>query len=177
MKIETNRLIVRNYEKADIEDVAIFLLDKKVMYYIPEVFETMEDVTSFVMKEKEQDKFFSVVLKETGKVIGHLSFEPFFGEHSYEVGWVFNPNYHQKGYAKEAAYALLDFGFKEKKIHRIIATCQPDNPGSWHLMESLGMRREGFFKKCIPFGDTWWDEYYYAVLREEWPIKKLKAFT
>lgn len=31
------------------------------------------------------------------------------------------------------------------------------------------MRREGFFKKCIPNGaHDWWDEYYYAILQEEW---------
>ena len=29
------------------------------------------------------------------------------------------------------------------------------------------MRREGFFKKCIPKGNEWWDEYYYAILKEE----------
>ncbi|KJD52776.1 acetyltransferase, partial [Bacillus amyloliquefaciens] len=26
----------------------------------------------------------------------------------------------------------------------------------------------GFFKKCIPKGNEWWDEYYYAILKEEW---------
>lgn len=168
MIIETKRLILRNYEETDDKDAAEFLLDQQVMHYIPEMFETEEEVISFIRKEKGRNKFYSVVLKETGKMIGHLSFEPFFGDHSYEIGWVFNQQYHQKGYAKEAAHALLDFGFKEKKIHRIIATCQPENPGSWRLMESLGMRREGFFKKCLPVDDVWWDEYYYAVLKEEW---------
>lgn len=32
----------------------------------------------------------------------------------------------------------------------------------------IGMRREGYFKKCIPKGNEWWDEYYYAILEEEW---------
>jgi len=35
-------------------------------------------------------------------------------------------------------------------------------------MEKIGMRREGLFKKCIPQGEEWWDEYYYAILEEEW---------
>jgi RimJ/RimL family protein N-acetyltransferase len=30
------------------------------------------------------------------------------------------------------------------------------------------MRREGYFKKCIPTEKGWWDEYYYAILKEEW---------
>ena len=49
-------------------------------------------------------------------------------------------------------------------VHRIIATCQPENIPSYRVMEKIGMRREGFFKKCIPKGNVWWDEYYYAIL-------------
>lgn len=35
------------------------------------------------------------------------------------------------------------------------------------VMEKIGMRREGYFRKCIPHGNEWWDEYYYAILEEE----------
>lgn len=53
-------------------------------------------------------------------------------------------------------------------LHRIIATCQPENTPSYRVMEKLGMRREGYFQQCIPRGDIWWDEYYYAMLKTEW---------
>ncbi|AEN89876.1 Acetyltransferase, GNAT family [Priestia megaterium WSH-002] len=33
------------------------------------------------------------------------------------------------------------------KLHRIIATCQPENTSSYRVMEKIGMRREGYFKK------------------------------
>ncbi|WP_249664441.1 GNAT family N-acetyltransferase, partial [Lysinibacillus sp. D4B1_S16] len=68
----------------------------------------------------------------------------------------------------EAARAVLDYGFNEKKLHRIIKTCQPENIASYKVMVKIRMRREGYFKKCIPYGKEWWDEYYYAVLREDW---------
>ncbi|GFN33545.1 hypothetical protein PCURB6_38050 [Paenibacillus curdlanolyticus] len=55
------------------------------------------------------------------------------------------------------------------RIHRLIATCQPDNPPSYRVMEKIGMQREGYFKQCIPHGDNeWWDEYYYAILENKW---------
>ncbi len=73
-----------------------------------------------------------------------------------------------RGYASETAKALLKYGFEELKLHRIIATCQPKNPPAYRVMEKIGMRREGYFKKCIPHGDGWWDEYYYAISDEEW---------
>jgi ribosomal-protein-alanine N-acetyltransferase len=47
-----------------------------------------------------------------------------------------------KGYATEAAEALIDYGFKALKLHRIIATCQPENIPSWYVAEKLGMTRE-----------------------------------
>ena len=85
--------------------------------------------------------------------------------------------FHNKGFASEAALAVLKFGFEKMRLHRIIATCQPENTPSYRVMEKIGMRREGYFKKCIPHGNEWWDEYYYAILREEreWiNVSKLK---
>lgn len=169
MELETSRLIIRHYNLEDVEDASEFLLNEETMHFIPEKFKTKQEVMAFIEVQSQEAKFFPVVLKDEGKVIGHLSFEPFFGDHSYEIGWVFHEGYHQKGYAKEASNRLLDYGFSKLNIHRVIATCQPENPGSWRLMESLGMRKEGDFKQCIPLGDSWWDEYYYAILKEEWP--------
>lgn len=73
-------------------------------------------------------------------------FHPYFGEHTYEIGWVFNSTYQNKGYASEAAFAVLHHGFHTMNLHRIIATCQPENVPSWRVMEKMGMRREGYFK-------------------------------
>ncbi len=167
--IETCRLVIRPYRLSDVADAAVFLCHEQTMHYIPEKFNHENDIRQFLAIKENQQKFWAVVLKETGQVIGHLSFEPFFGAHSYEIGWIFNQLYHRQAYAKEAAYALLDYGFKHMGIHRVIATCQHENIGSWSLMEALGMRREAFFKACIPFEGDWWDEYYYAILQDEWP--------
>ncbi len=78
-------------------------------------------------------------------------------------------DHHGQGYATEAARALLGYGFEELDLHRIIATCQPENPASYRVMEKLGMRREGHFRQCIDRGQgVWWDEYFYALLKDEW---------
>lgn len=164
--IETERLLITRYDKKYLDDLCLFLLDEKQMHYIPEHFRDRDSVSKFM--EESQDKFYLVVLKKEDKVIGHLSFEPFFSDHSYEIGWVFNQAYTKCGYAYEAAYALLNYGFSVLNVHRVIATAQPENTASWVLMEKLNMRREAHFKKCIPYHDTWWDEYYYAILESEW---------
>ncbi|WP_433745656.1 GNAT family N-acetyltransferase [Falsibacillus pallidus] len=169
MNLTTERLHIRKFTEQDWEEVYKYTSNKEVMQYIPEGVFSEEDAREFTRKNAgEKVEKFPVILKENGALIGHMVFHKYFGDHTYEIGWVFNPDYQNKGYASEAAKALLKYGFEELKLHRIIATCQPDNPPSWKVMEKIGMRREGYFKKCIPHGDGWWDEYYYAILKEEW---------
>lgn len=171
MNLITERLTIRKFEITDWKAVFEYTSDPFVMKYIPEEVFTEEDARTFVFKNiGEHAEKFPVILTEENILIGHMVFHKYFGNHTFEIGWVFNPKYYNKGYATEAANALLKHGFETLKVHRIIATCQPENPPSYRIMEKIGMRREGYFKKCIPHGDEWWDEYYYAMLREEWNV-------
>ena len=169
MHITTKRLVIRTFESEDWQEVYEYTSDSTVMTYLPEGVFTEEDAKQFVATNiGDNAEKFPVVLKDENIVIGHIAFFPYFGEHTYEIGWVFNPKYTNKGYASEAARAMLEFGFEHMKLHRIIATCQPQNIPSYRVMEKIGMRREGYFKKCIPAEHEWWDEYYYAILEDEW---------
>ncbi|MFJ6207575.1 GNAT family N-acetyltransferase [Lysinibacillus sp. NPDC092081] len=169
MFIKTKRLLIREFEIQDWQAVYEYTSNPTVMEYIPEGVFNEEEAKKFVSENSgEKAKYFPIILLSENIVIGHITFHQYFGDHTYEIGWVLNPNYYNNGYASEAARAVLDYGFKEMKLHRIIATCQPENIPSYRVMEKIGMRREGYFKKCIPNGDEWWDEYYYAVLDEEW---------
>ncbi|HFJ9328358.1 TPA: GNAT family N-acetyltransferase [Bacillus paranthracis] len=168
MFIRTERLLIRNFEFKDWRDVHEYTSNSNVMKYIPEGVFTEEDARNFVNRNMgENAENFPVILVDENILIGHIVFHKYFGEHTYEIGWVFNPKYFNKGYASEAAQATLKYGFKEMKLHRIIATCQPQNIPSYRLMEKIGMKREGYFRKCIPHGNEWWDEYYYAILEGE----------
>ncbi len=168
MNIKTKRLLIREFEFKDWQAVYAYTSDINVMKYIPEGVFTEKDAKEFVSKNTGDDaEKFPVVLIAEDILIGHIVFHKYFGEHTYEIGWVFNPKYQKRGYASEAAKAILGYGFKEMNLHRIIATCQPENIPSYRVMEKVGMRREGLFKKCIPKGNEWWDECYYAILEEE----------
>lgn len=169
MHTETERLLIRKFNMEDLQAVYEYTSDANVMKYIPEGVFTEEMAKDFIEQNlREEAEKFAVILKGENTLIGHIFFGKYFGDHTYEIGWVFNPKFYNKGYATEAAKAMLQYAFEEKKLHRVIATCQPQNPPSYRVMEKIGMRREGYFKKCIPNGDEWWDEYYYAILSEEW---------
>ncbi|TRZ37373.1 N-acetyltransferase [Niallia circulans] len=169
MEIRTSRLLIREFTKSDWPKVYEYTSNSNVMHYIPEGVMTVEQTQQLIRDNQgENAEYFAVILAAEKKLIGHIAFFKYFGVHTYEIGWVFHPNFFNKGYATEAAKAVLAYGFESMKLHRIIATCQPENVPSYRVMEKIGMRKEGFFKKCIPAGDGWWDEYYYAILKEEW---------
>jgi len=172
MQIRTNRLLIRNFVKDDWQAVLRYSSDAQVMKYMPAGVFSEQDAMEFVARQSGiHAENYAVTLNEGNGLIGHMVFHKWFGEHTYEIGWVFNRDYHNKGYATEAAQALLKYGFEELNLHRIIATCQPENPASYRVMEKCGMRREAEFKKCIQKGNGWWDEYFYAILEEEWNIR------
>ncbi|MEI7530117.1 MAG: GNAT family protein, partial [Elusimicrobiota bacterium] len=84
-----------------------------------------------------------------------------------ELGYTLAPEHQGKGYATEAVVRVVEYLFKLKK-HRITATADPRNTPSIKLMERLGMRKEGHFKKSFWTGKAWADDVAYALLREEW---------
>jgi ribosomal-protein-alanine N-acetyltransferase len=168
--IETRRLRIRPFQRNDWQAVYDYASDPAVMMYIPEGPFTAEQAKAFVADNMgEQARFVAVLLKTDNMLVGHMEFYPWFASQTYEIGWIFNRAYHGHGYATEAAIALLQYGFEALHLHRIIATCQPENVASCRVMEKLGMRREAHFRKCIRRPDNrWWDEYFYALLEEEW---------
>ena len=111
----------------------------------------------------------AVIERESGELVGHMPFHPWFGHATHEIGWVVSPGRQGRGYATEAARALVDFAFGALGCHRVVATCQPENPASWRVMEKLGMRREAHFRRALhKENGEWWDEYFYAQLADEY---------
>lgn len=172
--LETERLIIRKFMEGDLKEILDYTSDPEVMRYLPENTFTKEDAEEFINKNiYKKPEEFAVILKDENKLIGNIIFhtwyEPF---KTWEIGWVFNREYHRKGLASEAAAKVLKYGFETLNLHRVIATCDPRNTSSYKVMEKIGMRREGRNIKCVNINNEWLDEYFYAILDEEWLNKK-----
>jgi [ribosomal protein S5]-alanine N-acetyltransferase len=85
-----------------------------------------------------------------------------------EIGYCLHPQYWGMGYASEAARAILEFGFTELGVHRIFATCHPDNSNSYNVMKRIGMKQEGHLREHIRYKGKWRDSYLYSILVNEW---------
>ncbi|KDN80621.1 GNAT family N-acetyltransferase [Kitasatospora cheerisanensis] len=86
-----------------------------------------------------------------------------------EIGWILNPEHTGRGYATEAARALVATAFESLGVHRVFARLDALNTASAQVCERLGMRREAHLVESDLDGDRWGSEYVYAVLAREWP--------
>lgn len=81
-----------------------------------------------------------------------------------EIHYSLIPYYWNKGYAFEAVKALLNFGFKRLKLHRIQAGVATGNSNSIKLLQNIGMKQEGIHREILPIGGKWIDNFSYAIL-------------
>ena len=82
-------------------------------------------------------------------------------------GYCYSRDAWGRGYGTEAAGALAELAFTRLGHHRIWATCDARNHGSYRIMEKVGMRREGHLLKNTKAHDGWRDSYVYALLADE----------
>jgi RimJ/RimL family protein N-acetyltransferase len=86
-----------------------------------------------------------------------------------EIGFIFDPRCQGKGFATEAARALVDWALTDGGIHRIIGRTEARNVASARVLEKLGMRREAHLVENEWVKGEWQSELVYAVLDREWP--------
>ena len=68
-----------------------------------------------------------------------------------DVGWYIDPNYQGKGYATEAAKAMIDYMFKKVEINEISSGAVKDNTASCKLFEKLGFNKIGETTEESPY--------------------------
>ena len=175
--IETARLTLRPFVEDDFE--ALYAYQKlpdvsRYLYTEPRDLAETEEVLkrriSVTSLEKVGDVLvLAVVLRETGELLGDVNLA-WLSEESRqgEFGFVFNPAFHGKGYAGEAAVEMLRLGFDGLGLHRIVGRCDGRNTASAKLMARLGLRREAHFVQNAYVKGEWNDEIVFAMLATEW---------
>ncbi len=111
----------------------------------------------------------AVVLPATGAVIGDVVLFCRSEQHRQgEIGYIFHPDCAGRGYATEAARALLGLAFAEFGLHRITGRIDARNAASARVLQRLGMRLEAHFAQNEFIKGEWTDEIVYAILDHEW---------
>ena len=148
--IETKRLILRTWDNDDINDYYLLNQDPKVVEFLLKM-SSIEQAKEFIENMNHQFHIygytvFAVEEKESGELIGFTGlnspkwstiFTP-----CVEIGWRLSSKFWGKGYATEAARAVLDYGFKECALDEILAWTVPANIRSISVMKKIGMEHD-----------------------------------
>lgn len=172
LPLTTDRLIVRKFNLHDSRDLFEYLSLRSTYTYEPGSPITMEEAQNVAEQRSQTTDFLAVELKTQHKMIGHLFLAQTGPKDfmTYELGYIFNPSFHNRGYASEAANAAISYCFTALKAHRIVANCNPQNAASWKVLEHCGMTREACFRKNVYFRTdpdgvpVWMDTFQYAIL-------------
>ncbi len=143
LRVETERLIIRNWKASDSEPYAAIVADPEVMKFIGDGNpRTIEYATTFVldmMRLYEERGWirFAVELKETGELLGFCGYGLQNGVLDY--GWRYARSSWGGGYGSEAAIAVLEIGRTRFGLKNIQSKSYPENRGSVRIMERMGM--------------------------------------
>lgn len=172
----TERLQLRRVHSGDERAVLGLLSDERIVRYMLFPLFTAEHAARFVQRlqaprvaGEPAQEVFGLTERDQHELIGlvGLVLDPLVTQG--EVWYLVAPAYWNQGYVTEAARALVDYGFRTLKLHRVWASCLPENPASARVLEKLGFRREGYHRMNLRIHGTWRDSYTYARLAIEWP--------
>ena len=149
--VETERLILRNWEEGDRDLFHEINADRKVMEFFPfrrsrpesdELFDRLRGMISDTGLG-----FYAVALKEAGEAMGfcgiaRANVAPILPEETVEIGWRLATRFWGKGYVTEAASALIDFGFARHGLPEIVAFAVASNDRSIAVMRRIGMQAD-----------------------------------
>ncbi|MCJ8167099.1 GNAT family N-acetyltransferase [Pontibacter sp. E15-1] len=176
IELQTARLKLRLVKDSDLTAVHnLHLLpetDEFNTLGIPEnLNETKSVINAWVIdnqKQETENYIFAIVLKTNNNFLGLIALK--LGNPKYsrgEVWYKLHSNYWGNGFGTEALNRILDFGFKELKLHKIEAGCAVDNIGSIKVLEKVGMRREGRKRQVLPLKSGWSDNFEYAIIETD----------
>jgi RimJ/RimL family protein N-acetyltransferase len=151
--IETERLILRHLSTGDAEFILRLLNEPSWLRFIGDKgVRTVEDARAYILRGPVEMYsrlgfgLWLVVLKEESASIGICGLIKRDALEDVDIGFAFLPEYWGKGYAFEAACAVLEYGKNVLGLHRIVAITSVDNDSSVKLLEKLGLRFEGMLK-------------------------------
>ena len=162
MYIETQRLILREFQRADLRELAPILADSKVMNFSPtgviSTAQTQKKIEGFITcYQKFGFGKWAITLKELNQMIGYcgIAVEQIDARAEKEIGYRLASKYWGQGLATEAASAAIQYGFEKFKIPYILGIAESANIASVRVLKKAGMK----YERQTTFHDTRMDVY------------------
>jgi RimJ/RimL family protein N-acetyltransferase len=145
--LETSRLALRRFSLDDAPFILELLNEPSFLRFIGDKHvRTLEDARAYLLKgpmdsyARRGFGLYLATLKDGGVSIGMCGLIKREILEDVDIGFAFLPKFWSKGYASEAASAVMAYGRNVIGLSRIVAVVSPDNDGSIHVLEKLGLR-------------------------------------
>ena len=145
MEIKTERLILAPIGTRHLESTYAYASDPentRLMMFMPlaDLAETRKFLAYFEAEwQKPKPVYCEFAILLDGAHIGEVGVDFLNGPDIAELGWVLHPRYHGRGYATEAARAVINFAVTRFGASHFIAHCDSENAASQSVMRKLGM--------------------------------------
>jgi ribosomal-protein-alanine N-acetyltransferase len=148
MQLATDRLILRSFGEQDVDAMAQLLANPDFMRFSLGIFTEHKQTVAFIEKVMGWDRAgipsqFAVLPRGEDAIVGYCGFfhhAEVPGE--VEIGYRLHPDYWNRGLITEAARAVRDHGFRDRKLSRVISLIHPENIPSRRVAEKNGMTIE-----------------------------------
>ncbi len=178
-ELETARLRLRPFTAGDAPDIQRLAGDRRVADTTLSIPHPYPDGAAEAFIAAQAEAFeagtgvtFAVTDRVTGALVGAIGLiiaTPF--RHA-EMGYWVAPDCWGRGYATEAAGAILRYAFEDLALHRVYARYFPRNPQSGRIMQKLGMVPEGRQRQHVLRWGVFEDLEMYGILRAEWLARR-----
>ena len=169
--LATARLILRPFAPEDAGTVQLFAGDREVAATTINVPHPYPDGAAAAWINSHaalwvERRAMSLAITEraTGALVGATGLAITAPDRRAELGYWIGRPYWNRGYATEAARAMVEYGFGPLGLHRIMARHLARNPASGRVLEKVGMTREGVLRQHVLKWDVFEDLVVYAVL-------------
>lgn len=117
---------------------------------------------------------FLITVKPENTIIGRCGLHNWNMDHNRaELGYnMTDENYKRKGFMTEAVGAVLDFGFKQLKLHRVEALIGSNNIPSLKIAENYHFTKEGLLRQHYYASDNYEDSFVFSLLEQEYLGRK-----
>lgn len=181
MYLETERLIIRDYEASDRDNYFRLKNDPKTMYYLQDIMfssrqesdEEFEEVLEDAGKENRTFYFLHMELKDNHEQVGSIGYTVKARTPVGKIvhaGYFTYPKFWNNGYVTEAFRKVLEFAFVEDDVYRVTTGCFAENAGSEKVMRKCGLIKEAEHVDWEWHDGKMKTRLEYRLLKNEWNV-------
>lgn len=170
--LESDRLIIKPVEEADLEYLLELRWDAAVMQYLIHDPLSMGDQKQWYAGISKKDIVMAIFLKEADhrpQIVGTIGLYNITPRHQRAVTRMrIDPTYQGRGIAFEARNMVLEYAFNTLNLFKITAECFAENKAIVGLNRKIGFHEEGLFRRHYYHAGKYRDVIQFAIFKDDY---------